>query len=587
MTEQTPINAVIISFNTRKLTLNCIQRLEKQIQPLKGQIIVVDNGSTDGTSEWIRNHHPSVHLIENIENRGFGSACNQAVRLSQRAVYYLFVNSDTDPKEGVIEQMLSYMEQHPHCAMLGPRLENEDGSMQHSFANCPNLWNELFTMNLFTYLMPHEYPHKRHPLTRPIEVPSLVGAFMMIRGDDFLAVKGFDERYFFFFEETDLCRRLIMKNRKVIYHPDLTVRHFQGASADQNPVWARYEYHRSKYQFLFRWEGRTVCLVVYVKTLLSLLLKWPFYAVMQFLTLNCISKMKSKTKTCFHLLLNHVLGFPPYLPLLKVKKVTSLQGSWIKSNLDEEKNKGLLEKIRSEHDMQLVKRSPAAMTYSFSWEAKSWIGKFQHDISFFKKWRGHFGRKNFINSLRLNSIGISVPYPIAYGTIKDGTQSNRRFFISEAVPESEVLNFFYPGLKKITASFNLQKEKRRWIKKLANTVRGLHDRFIFHHDLKASNILFRLKQTDSGTLEPDWSLIDLEKVSYGFFFTQRLRLKNLVQLNKSFPDIKEVTNRDRHLFLYHYLKGTLDFPERKKWAKIISRWTNKILIKKGKSPLLA
>ena len=150
----------------------------------------------------VRQDFPRVRLIANSENRGFGAANNQALHCMQGR-YALLLNSDTVLTEKAVYELFSFMEAHPGAAMACGQLLNRDGSKQHSFANFPNLVTLMTNAPLLEALFPRRYPSKRYRYKVPIEVDSGIGACLMVRKAAMDQVGLFDERYFFFFEETD------------------------------------------------------------------------------------------------------------------------------------------------------------------------------------------------------------------------------------------------------------------------------------------------------------------------------------------------------------------------------------------------
>ena len=137
MDEPVELSAVIVNYNTRELTLRCIEALEADLGGLKAEIWVVDNASTDGSVAAIHARFPNVHLIENPQNLGFGAANNQAIRLA-RGEYLLLLNSDAFPRSGSIRCLLTFLREHLQSAIAGPKLVNADQSLQRSCYRFPS-----------------------------------------------------------------------------------------------------------------------------------------------------------------------------------------------------------------------------------------------------------------------------------------------------------------------------------------------------------------------------------------------------------------------------------------------------------------
>lgn len=306
------IHIVIIHYKTKDLTVQCLNSLMADTIAFSSDFTVVDNGSKDGSAEALRRLFPKADIFESQENLGFARACNLAISKDLNYEYFLFVNSDTITPLGTLQKMLNFMEGHKDCGILGPKLIYENGKVQNSFSPWPSLKEEFWGRGLCSFWAPSMYPSKRQLRDKPLEVQSLVGAYMMIRTKDFILSGGFDERYFFFLEETDLCRKVITLGKKVICHPEIAVIHLQGASANKKPGWSRHQFYRSKYQFFQKWEGPFSLALIYFKNLLSFCFKVCFYFIFYILSLGTHERALTKTKVSRWLLWNHFLGFPPY-----------------------------------------------------------------------------------------------------------------------------------------------------------------------------------------------------------------------------------------------------------------------------------
>ncbi|EKD27784.1 MAG: glycosyltransferase family 2 [uncultured bacterium] len=305
------VNAVIINYNTKDLADQCIASLSAELKIFSSSLItVIDNASKDGSAELIKRKYPEVNLISNDSNMGFGRAANKAVQLSPESLYVLFVNTDTLPENGIVKKMYDYMEVNKNCGILSPRLLNEDLSYQNSVANWPSLYNEILGKRLCRLFFPAKYLDKTKEINTPIKVESVVGAFFMIRFECLKEVKGFDERYFFFLEETDLCRKMMGIKKDVIFNPFISIVHLQGASANKNKIWSRHNFFRSKYQFLKEWDGNFVLYTVYFKNFTVTFIKTLVYFIAACLFLFMNPEINQKLKVAAWLFVNHFKGFP-------------------------------------------------------------------------------------------------------------------------------------------------------------------------------------------------------------------------------------------------------------------------------------
>jgi len=244
----TPVAVAIISWNTRDLLSQCLQSV---LRERPAEVIVIDNGSTDGSSDMVRQRFPGVRLSVNPDNPGFGAAGNQAFAQA-RAPYLLLLNGDTEVRPGGLEAMAGYLDQHHAVGVVGPRLVHPDGRLQSSCSSFPHPLLPLVKSKGFTRLI------RRIPVIRdrvldtwrhdsPKRVPWVVGAALFIRRRAFEAVGGFDESFHLYFEEPDLCRRMLMAGWETHFAPVTDVIHVEGASTQQRPsevLWAWAESYR-------------------------------------------------------------------------------------------------------------------------------------------------------------------------------------------------------------------------------------------------------------------------------------------------------------------------------------------------------
>jgi GT2 family glycosyltransferase len=242
------VSVIIVTRNTCALTCAAVRSVPAAAGSLTGEIIIVDNGSGDDTVEVLARDFPSVKLIRSETNLGFARACNLAAKQAQGA-FLLLLNSDARPQPDVLVPAIEWMRAHPDCAVAGAQLLNPDGSPQNSIANFPTLATELLNKSLLRRLFPGRFPGKEHHFSGPVEVETVVGAFMLIRKEVWDKLGGLDERYFFFLEETDFCLRVRRAGFRVMHLPDIRVWHDQGQTAKQISTAARIEYWRSRYAY--------------------------------------------------------------------------------------------------------------------------------------------------------------------------------------------------------------------------------------------------------------------------------------------------------------------------------------------------
>ena len=268
------ISFVIVNWNTKDLLRGCLDSIAKTVGSLSHEIIVVDNASSDGSADMLAREYPSVQVIANSKNRGFGAANNQAFAV-MKGKYALLINTDAVLTEGAVEKLWRFAEAHPRAAIVCGQLLNADGSKQNSIAAFPTLLSLCLNTSLLEYLFPGRYPSKRYEYREPLEIESAIGACMMVRGQALTELSYFDERYFFFFEETDLAFAMKQAGWSVYQVPDAHIYHFQGQSIGHNTQ-SRIEFYRSRYQFLRKWHGtayyRTAVAVIFLRLIANILL---------------------------------------------------------------------------------------------------------------------------------------------------------------------------------------------------------------------------------------------------------------------------------------------------------------------------
>lgn len=231
-TEATAVSAIVVSYNTREMTLNCLRALYADLGDLPAEVWVVDNASTDGSVGAIRAAFPQVRLIANERNLGFGAANNQAMAQASGA-YFLLLNSDAFLRPGAIAALTTHMREHPHTAAVGPRLLNADGSLQrscHRFPSPGRAWLENLWVSAALPRHPMLDDYRRWAHNAPRIVDFVSGACLLVRRVAYEQVGGFDERFFMYAEEADWQRRMTQEGAQVAFTPLAQVTHLAGAS---------------------------------------------------------------------------------------------------------------------------------------------------------------------------------------------------------------------------------------------------------------------------------------------------------------------------------------------------------------------
>ena len=301
------ISIVIVNWNTRELLLDCLDSVFKTITDVTYEVWVVDNGSSDGSVESIRQTFPGVKIIENEENLGFAAANNIAFgKMNGR--YAVLLNTDARLTDGAIHHLYDFMEAHPKAAMACGQLLNPDGAKQNSIANFPSFLSLATNETVLRILFPGKFPSKRRTYTDPIEVESCIGACMMVRKKAMDEVGTLDERYFFFFEETDWAFRMKKNGWKIYFVPDAGIFHAQGKSAGHG-VASRIMYYRSRYAFFRKWRPKS-CPFFFCVIFIRLLVNALLCLLAIGLTLGLAQKLNKKFLLYGRLIGWHLTGCP-------------------------------------------------------------------------------------------------------------------------------------------------------------------------------------------------------------------------------------------------------------------------------------
>ncbi len=227
------ISIIIVNWNTRELLVDCIESIYASPPEGKFDIWVVDNFSSDGSPAMIRDSYPDVKFIENDENVGFAKANNQALRKSQ-GDYVLLLNPDTVVKANAISELIHFLDNNPDAGIAGARLINPDGTLQISAFPFPTLVREFWRMfHLDSVVCLSNYPMTKWNKDQAREVDTLLGACMLIRREAINQFGLFDEDYFIYSEEVDLCTRLKEAGWRLYWVPGAVVIHYGGISTQQ------------------------------------------------------------------------------------------------------------------------------------------------------------------------------------------------------------------------------------------------------------------------------------------------------------------------------------------------------------------
>ena len=246
------VSVIIVSYNVRSYLAHAIDAILKSTHK-NFEIIVVDNHSYDGTCDYLKENYQDndlLHVISNSENVGFGKAVNQASKVSN-GKYMMVLNPDTIIEENTISTLVDYLDKNSNVGMVGPKILNADGTLQlackRSFPTIkvalPKLLglDKIFPNSQWAgkYNLTYLDPEKTH------KVDAISGSCMLIKSKIFKKINGFDEKFFMFGEDLDLCKRVWAKNYEIHYVPDTKIVHYKGESVKTAPYDSREAFYYS------------------------------------------------------------------------------------------------------------------------------------------------------------------------------------------------------------------------------------------------------------------------------------------------------------------------------------------------------
>ena len=240
------LSIVIVSWNTKKLTLNCLKSIFKHIKDINFDVFLVDNHSTDCTVNEIErfkqdNNLKNLHIIKNKENLGFAKANNQALRFildksKEENHHILLLNPDTEFTDNSLNKMIKFAQENKQIGIIGPKLLNSNETLQKSCRKFPSLIDQIFVQLKFYNFFPNKIKSIReyfmlnfkHDEIR--EVDQVMGAAMLIKKEVFNKIGLLDEKFWAIFEEVDFCKRSKKAGFETFFFPNTKIVHHKGES---------------------------------------------------------------------------------------------------------------------------------------------------------------------------------------------------------------------------------------------------------------------------------------------------------------------------------------------------------------------
>lgn len=248
------LSIIILNFNTKELTSDCVSSILKNTEGINYEIILIDNASTDGSVKSLEKlKNSKVKFVKNDQNLGFTKGNNQGVALS-KGKYVLFLNSDTLISDNVLGDMVKWMDKNPRVGVSTCALKNKDGSLQATGGFFPTLlsvfsWMTIQDLPFVDKLIKPFHPMKEKSLDKNYqfykkehEFDWVTGAFLLTRREVVDKIGGFDEEYFMYGDDVDFCFRAKEKGWKVYFLPTWSITHYGGASSTREfPLLSEYK----------------------------------------------------------------------------------------------------------------------------------------------------------------------------------------------------------------------------------------------------------------------------------------------------------------------------------------------------------
>lgn len=235
------LSIIVVNYNVKEFLLNMLDSVQKATKSINAETIVVDNASDDGSVEAIKEKFPSVKLIVNEKNVGFGAANNIAM-MHASGKYFLLINPDTIVREDTFTKMISFFENNSETGIAGCKVLNADGSLQLACRRgFPGPWTSFTKVMGLSTLFPNSRMFARYNLTyldenKTYEVDAVSGAFMMMRKEVYDKIGGFDQEFFMYGEDLDLCYRTQKAGSKVFYVHSTEIIHYKGESTKRSSM---------------------------------------------------------------------------------------------------------------------------------------------------------------------------------------------------------------------------------------------------------------------------------------------------------------------------------------------------------------
>jgi GT2 family glycosyltransferase len=274
------LSIIIVNWKVKDLLDKCLSSILRYKNNYNLEIFVVDNDSQDGSPEMVRDKYPEVNLIALDKNIGFGAANNLAINKS-KADYIFLLNPDTEISKDFLPNIFAYVHNNPNIGIIGPRIINDDGSKQASIRRHPSLLSQILVMFKLTNIpiingLLNNYLFKDFDYNKEQPVEQVMGAAMFIQKSVFDKIGVFDEKFFIWFEEVDLCKRASTAGIKIKYFPGASIIHHGAQSFSKaNSLKKQMIFNKSLLNYFTKhktfWQALLIFLLIPINITLTLI----------------------------------------------------------------------------------------------------------------------------------------------------------------------------------------------------------------------------------------------------------------------------------------------------------------------------
>ena len=288
------VTVLIVTHQSQDEISHCINSIYKYIIDVDFEIIMIDNASTDDTTKIVKKQFPEVIIKENKSNEGFAKANNIGAKIA-KGRFLFFLNPDSVITDNSIKALLSIYESNQRYGIVAPHIHNADGSFQFSTGENPNVFSTLFEAYGMYLFLPNTLFGYRNRLTTKsnMKVGWVTGACFIIKKEFFDILNGFDENFFLYLEDVDLCYRMKNEIKKhIIYTSKTSIKHFKGKSSKNNSYISKLSSYKSKLYYHKKHNGYLIYLTLFPIIYFSILVKLIFLILLMKNKEQILSQLK-------------------------------------------------------------------------------------------------------------------------------------------------------------------------------------------------------------------------------------------------------------------------------------------------------